>query len=472
MTTRGTAPPTHSSSLPTRAGRARGLVLLRVAVLVLALTIPAGTALGQEWNGWRREPPPEPDYPDVTVSARWLSRRLDSGDVVVVDTRSTSSYRAGHLPGAISFQSPAFPVVKSTPDFAHLREVLGGLGLSGREQLVCCGDVSYSREAAGLFWLLEVAGAGRVAVLDGGVAGWRAAGYDLVSEPRSLPRTEWVLKPATGLLATREYVRRSFGEPGFELVDARGSEPWLGPVGREDWGTPKRSGHIPHSLPFDFTSFFAPDGTFLNASDTWSSFTKLGPRPSNPVDVADEFIVYGWGERRDDGSYDPSDEQWGDGPLGYFLLRRAGVSSVRLYSGGWCDWSSDPYLPVVRVVGAEELMHRLRKTRHWLRPNAPREGLAFFDVRHPADHTRGHIGGSVSLRSDYFADSLDVRLEQYWPDIDRLTMPVVTYCYGANCIRSRATSTAAARRGFVYIERFVGGLDEWRYAGGRLVIDD
>jgi len=75
----------------------------------------------------------------------------------------------------------------------------------------------------------------------------------------------------------------------------------------------------------------------------------------------------------------------------------------------------------------------------------------------------------VSLRSDYFADSVDVRLERYWPKIDRETVPVVTYCYGESCIRSRATSTAAAREGFVRIERFLGGLDEWRHAGGELV---
>lgn len=114
-------------------------------------------------------------------------------------------------------------------------------------------------------------------------------------------------------------------------------------------------------------------------------------------------------------------------------------------------------------------MHRLRGSRRWLRPDAPPEDFAFFDVRHPADHGSGHIGGSVTLRSDHFADSLDVRIERHWPDLDRATIPVVTYCYGEHCIRSRATSTAAARAGFIYVERFYGGLDEWRSLGGKLV---
>ena len=471
MTRRGRVPPIPGSHPVRRPGSARAAVLLAAVALGLALVFAPGIALSQARGGWRREPPPEPDYPDVTVSADWLSRRLDSRDVVVIDIRPTSSYRAGHVPGAISFQSVAFPVVESPSDLARLTDVLGALGLTGRERLVCCGDVSYSRGASGLFWLLELAGAGRASVLDGGVVGWRAAGHDLASESTLLATSEWGLEPAMELLATREYVRRSFGEEGVEIIDARGHAAWLGPVEPGDWGTLKRSGHIPHSLPFDFTSFFSPDGTFLEPSETWSSFIRLGPRPANPVDVLDEFIVYGWGERRRDGYGEPEDEAWGDGPLAYFLLRRAGIARVRLYTGGWRDWSGDPYLPLVRVVKAGELMHRLRVTRRWLHPDDPREEFAFFDVRHPADHARGHIGGSVSLRSDYFADSLDIRLERYWPDIDRLTEPVVTYCYGEGCIRSRATSTAAAKEGFVYVERFVGGLDEWRYAGGRLVTD-
>ncbi len=470
MTTRGTVPPTRSSLPGYRISRRPAWLSPAVAALVLLFFLLPAPVTGQAWPGWpKREPAPEPDYPDVTVTPAWLATRLDSGDVVVIDARSSSSYRAGHVSGAISFPADAFPRVESPSDLARLPDVLGDLGLTGRERLVCCGDVSYSGEAAGLFWLLEAAGAGRVALLDGGVAGWRAAGHGLASEPTVPAPAEWAPEPATDLLATREYVRRSFGEPGVEVIDARGRDAWLGPVEREDWGTLKRVGHVPHALPLDLTGFFAPDGTLLEPRETWASFAKLGPRPANPVDLSGEFIVHGWGAPVDDQRDRPQDEEWGDGPLGYFLLRRAGIARVRLYPGGWRDWSGDPYLPVVRVVTADEVMYRLLRSRRWLRPNAPPEDFAFFDVRHPADHERGHIGGSVSLRSDYFADSLDVRMERYWPDADRTAMPVVTYCYGEACIRSRATSTAAAKKGFVYIERFVGGLDEWQYAGGKLV---
>lgn len=465
-----TALPSRSRYAATRPRERRARVLLLVILFGLAFALLPNPAFAQERSEWWvREPAPEPDYPNVTVTADWLAHRLDARDIIIIDARPTASYLAGHVPGAVSFPPESVPDVASLPDLEHLPDVLGGLGLSGREWLVCCGEVSYSREAAGLFWLLEVAGASRVVVLGGGVAGWRAAGRELASEDVRRPRTTWTREPNPGLLATREYVRRSFGETGVEVIDARGSAAWRGPVEREDWGKLVRVGHVPHSLPFDFTTFFAPDGSFLEPSDTWSSFAGLGPRPANPVDLSDVFVVHGWGVGADADSAQWREDVWGDGPLAYFLLRRAGIAHVRLYPGGWRDWSGDPYLPIVRVVTAEELMHRLGKSRRWFRPKAPPEDFTFFDVRHPADHARSHIRGSITLRSDYFADSLDVRLERYWPDIDRATTPVVTYCYGERCIRSRATSTAAAREGFVYVERFYGGLDEWRFVGGKLV---
>ena len=339
MTGRSTVPPSPSRHAATRARGHQAQVPLFAIAFGLVLALLPGLAFAQVWP--KREPVPEPDYPDVTVTVDWLARSLSARDVVVIDARAATSYLDGHVPGAVSFPPEFAPDVESLPELARLPDVLGALGLSGREQLVCCGEVSYSREAAGLFWILEAAGADRVVVLDGGVAAWRADGHELASEDVMRSPAEWTPEPAPELLATREFVRRSFGEHGVEIIDARGPDAWRGHIEREGWGALVRVGHVPHALPFDFTTFFAPDGTFLEPPETWSSFAKLGPRPANPVDLADEFVVHGWGRGGDADSGRWGEDVWGDGPLAYFLLRRAGVARVRLYTRGWRDRSGD-----------------------------------------------------------------------------------------------------------------------------------
>lgn len=439
--------------LTRRSRRGRTALLLTV---LLSLLNPA-QAVSQTWAPWlKREERPEPVYPEITATSRWLNGRAGDPGIVIVDARDRHAYETGHLPGSISIPARELPEVLTEEDLPGLLSALGEAGLSGQRTIVCYGSTTWSADAGRLFWLLELSGAGRVMFLDGGLEGWRVDGGATISDLVSLEPCRWNAEPEPGRLASLDDVRVSYGRDGTEIIDARGNYAWLGPTRSEQWDDPPRVGHVPHALPFDFTIFLKPDGSLREPEENREEFARLGPRPANPVDLGSEFIVYGEGSAT-------------DGVLGYFLLRRAGIDRVRWYPGGWKEWSGDPALPIVRIVPAEELMWRFQRSRRLFDSDAPSRGFAFFDVRHPADYARGHINGSVSLRSDYFADSLDARLSRYWPELDRSTAPIVTYCYGEYCIRSRATSTAAARAGFVRVERFYGGLDEWRSSGGTLV---
>jgi len=200
-----TVPPSHGRRAVTRTRGRQAQVLLATVLLGLALVALSGAGHAETRSPWSRaEPGPEPDYPDVTVTADWLARRLDARDVVIIDARPAASYLAGHVLGAVSFPAKSISDVEFPPELEGLPPLLGEMGLTGRELLVCCGDVSYSREAAWLFWLLEVAGASRVVVLDEGVEGWRAAGRELVSADVRRPPATWTREPDPELLATRE----------------------------------------------------------------------------------------------------------------------------------------------------------------------------------------------------------------------------------------------------------------------------
>jgi len=389
-------------------------------------------------------------YPDVTVSVSQLVDGLGAGDVVALDARPRDAYLLGHIPGSVSV--PAW----SLPEPPALPEALGRLGISGAERLVCCGESLDSESAARLFWLLESAGASNVAVLEGGMAAWASSEGSIEADGRALSPTEWAREPNPDRVATREHVRGVYGETGFELVDARGWDIWEGDP-QEPGVTPSaRTGHIPHALPYDFHEFITPDASLRSPEDTRAAFSRLGPRPSNPVDLEDEFIVYGDGVS-------------GDGAIGYYLLRRAGVARVRYYQGGFSEWASHLELPVTRVVHAEEILARLNRAPRLLVPNTPPRSFILLDVRHDRDYGIGHIPGAVNLQSHVFADSLDATLARHWPSADRASTPIVSYCYGPSCIRSRNCSTMAARAGFVNTERFYGGIEEWKGIGAPVI---
>jgi thiosulfate/3-mercaptopyruvate sulfurtransferase len=436
----------HDRAMACAALAAAAIAIVVVAPAVLA---PVGV-LYAAWPPWiTDEPAPEPVYPEITVDHEWLASLAGRSDVVLVDARDESPYLDGHIPGAISIPSRSLRAPLAAGPY------LGSQGLTGSERFVCYADSTLSGEGATLFWFLEVAGATRVSLLEGGIGRWVASGRDLETTPRRRPPTSWTAAPDLSRLATQEYVRLHFGEPGYEILDVREWSLWAGSAGAPDQATGLRNGHIPHSLPFSFHDFFTVDGVLRAPPETRSIFSDLGPRPSTPVDLQDEIIVHG-------------DGLSGRGSVGYFLLRRAGIGKVRLFPGGWTQWASDTSLPVVRFIDAAELEARIGAERRWFRPDARASGFALFDVRHDSDWNRGHIPGSVSLSSSVYADSLEVFMNRYWPDIDRETTPIITYCYGSNCIRSRLTSTVSARAGFLNVERFYGGVEEWRGSGGEL----
>lgn len=424
-----------------------GLLLSAVSCIVLAA---ASAALAWPWST-----PGESggvSYPDVTAERDWLKGRVGRKDVVVLDARDGGSYEAGHIAGAVSLPASSLLDARA-PELPY---VLGDAGLDGDAAFVVYGDDTLSPEACLLFWQLELAGAERVSVLIGGLSAWSGDGLTTETGPAaaSSAPTAWKPTPVMERLSSIEYVRDTYGKKGIEIIDARGRDAWAGDPAEGDDGPCVRSGHIPHALPYDFDSFLKPDGGLDAPEENRKTFGMTGPRPSSPVNLSDEFVVYGVDAL--------------DGAVGYFLLRRAGVASVSLFPGGWSEWAADPDLPLVRIVSAEELLERLDRERSWGRSNAPPKSFALFDVRHPATHARGHVPGSIAISSGDFADSLEIYMERHWPELDRESAAIVTYCYGPNCIRSRYTSTVAARAGFIRVERFFGGMEEWREAGGRV----
>ena len=133
---------------------------------------------------------------DCVVEASVLHPHLGDADLCILDCRydlarptlGLEQYQAGHLPGALhanldhDLSGPKEPGSgrHPLPDPSVLAGRLGAWGIDARTQVVAY-DGSEGSFAARAWWLLRWLGHERVAVLDGGLPHWVAAGLPLSS---------------------------------------------------------------------------------------------------------------------------------------------------------------------------------------------------------------------------------------------------------------------------------------------------
>ena len=242
------------------------------------------------------------------------------------------AYARGHIPGAL---------------FLHLDEDLSGVknGRNGRHPLPDIDDfarrmsrcgvdattqvVAYDNEggifASRLWWMLRWLGHDKVAVLDGGLAGWKRS-------KRALEETVLTIAPRNFKTAPQDMsvdVERVLADLGTEwmlVVDARspqrfrGENETLDPVG----------GHIPGAVNrFYADNLDDAECFFKPAEELHSEFLALlDGRPAAQVV-----------------------QQCGSGVTAchnLLAMELAGLPGSKLYPGSWSEWCADPSRPVAR----------------------------------------------------------------------------------------------------------------------------
>jgi thiosulfate/3-mercaptopyruvate sulfurtransferase len=287
------------------------------------------------------------------ISAEQLKALLaDKARLMVFDcsfdltdpTRGEKQYLQAHLPGAVyahldhALSDPPQPDAEGRLH-AHADAASGGrhplpsrekfaMWLSGVGFANDMQAVVYDRNGANycgrLWWMLKWVGHDAVAVLDGGLQAWEAAGGELRTgaEPSHFQSN---FEPGTALrrLIATEDVARGLGRPELTLVDARVPERFRGEVEPID----PVAGHIPGALNRPFASNLAPDGKFKPARELRAEFDQLlaGRDPAGVV------LDCGSGV-----SAVPN----------LLAMELAGLRPKGLYAGSWSEWCRNPGLPV------------------------------------------------------------------------------------------------------------------------------
>jgi thiosulfate/3-mercaptopyruvate sulfurtransferase len=267
-----------------------------------------------------------------------LASQLECGDLVLFDCRfdlanvhwGEAEFASAHLPGAQYLhldRDLSGPITASSgrhplPDPLTLARRLGALGVDADRQIVAY-DQGNGAYGARLWWLARWIGHARVAVLDGGIAAWRAAGLALESAVRVPHPRNCVARAERAAWLTSEELSTARTRPGTLLVDARGAERF---AGRNETLDPV-AGHVPGARNHPFLGNLQHDGRFLPADALRRRWTTLlGSLPPSAV-VA----------------------MCGSGVTAchnLLALEHAGLSGARLYAGSWSEWIRDPSRPI------------------------------------------------------------------------------------------------------------------------------
>ncbi|MFD3516847.1 sulfurtransferase [Streptomyces sp. NPDC058657] len=222
--------------------------------------------------------------PGPLVGTQWLAERLGQPGVVVLDAsvgahRGRGPWIPGARPfdidGEMSAHGPDLPP-HTMPDADQFTESVRALGV-GDGDCVVVYDGAGIYSAARAWWMLRAMGCAQVAVLDGGLPGWRAAGLPVDSrapDPASYVRGDFTARPRSGAFVGREEVRRALADEGSAVLDARSRGRFAGTEPEPRAGL--RPGHMPGAVNLPFGELLDGDGRMRPVPELRRAFGELG----------------------------------------------------------------------------------------------------------------------------------------------------------------------------------------------------
>lgn len=216
-----------------------------------------------------------------------LAASLDDPALVLLHVGDEADYRTAHIRGAryVSLRDISInegPLVLQMPAPDDLRQRLEGLGISDDSRVVVYYATDWVSPATRVVFTLQHAGLDRVALLDGGMRAWTAAGHPVSDAAPPARRGRLTRATARHDVADATYIQANIGKPGFALIDARDPAFYSGerPGGPRDLRVP---GHITGAVSVPFSTVATPDPQLKPRAELETLFREAGVKPGDTV---------------------------------------------------------------------------------------------------------------------------------------------------------------------------------------------
>jgi len=278
-------------------------------------------------------------FDDPLVSAEWLKAHIDKPDLKIVDATwvppflkdrdsGRTCYDKGHIPGAVYFDID--DIADKTSGLSHMlpdqdvfASKVGALGIGDGDTVIAYDSNTFFASARA-WWMFRAMGVSKVAVLDGGLKAWQAAGGATETQPPLLqPKafTATFLKP---FLRNMDEMRQHVEKNDAAILDARDQGRFNGTSPEPRAGLP--SGHMPGSFCIPASSLITPEGMMKSRAELSE---LLGTYLNAPVITSCGSGV--------------------SAAVIALALARAGNDKAAVYDGSWSEWAAHSDNPIATV---------------------------------------------------------------------------------------------------------------------------
>ena len=268
-----------------------------------------------------------------------VKKLADEGKAVIIDVRDAEEYTEDHIPGAVNIPDMFYELSMTTEEGLQtmvdkFRNLFSEAGVTLNKTAIIYEDnlnTRYGGSCRGYFQLTYM-GHKDVGILDGGLIGWKKAGFSTDDKKVNPVATIFTPEIDHPIMVTKDIMADALKDSNIKLLDNRDKDEWTGesssPYGID---YAPRKGRIPGAQWIEWYNFMENDASgyishFKSPEAIREICAELG------LHTDDNIIIYCFKGARASNTY--------------VAMKMAGFNNIRNYYGSWNEWSRDMSLPI------------------------------------------------------------------------------------------------------------------------------